>query len=161
MTNTLRRLCSGRAVRPLGFAIGCAWAALAGAADAPPGYEIQCLEEPQSKKQWCFAPSKLKVEGTSRSSPLYTGTGTDLAMTKLVAAADCRKSTIVLQDPTGAAAKGQAPLRTDVAKALAADMCAVKVAAAAKTPAAQSAPPAKVAAPAKAAPAAASPSPKP
>jgi hypothetical protein len=98
------------------------------AADAPPpGYEIQCFEETSGNKlQYCFAPSKLVIDGTTRSSPLFTGTGTDLAKTAFVVVADCRKSTLALKDASGAAAKGAPPLKGVIAKALATDMCAFK-----------------------------------
>jgi hypothetical protein len=43
----------------------------AGAAAAPPeGYVIQCQEDTATRRQYCFAPSKLVVAGSSRSSPL-------------------------------------------------------------------------------------------
>ena len=103
--------------------------ALAAAADAPPpGYEIQCLEETSGKKlQYCFAPSKLVVDGMTRSSPLFTGTGTDLAKTAFVIVADCRKTTLAVKDANGAAAKGAPSLKAATAKELAADMCAAKM----------------------------------
>ena len=122
-----------RAFGALGGALLAACSALAAAADAPPpslppGYEIQCLEETSGKKlQYCFAPSKLVVDGMTRSSPLFTGTGADLTKTAYVAVADCRKTTLAVKDANGAAAKGAPSLKAATAKELAADMCATKV----------------------------------
>jgi len=122
--------CARHAPRTLCGALLAAISAVAAAADAPPppGYEIQCLEETSGKKlQYCFAPSKLVVEGTTRSSPLFTGAGTDLAKTAFVIVADCRKTTLAVKDANGAAAKGAPSLKAATAKELAADMCAAKM----------------------------------
>jgi len=121
--------CARRAPRALCGVLLAASSALAAAADAPPpGYEIQCLEETSGKKlQYCFAPSKLVVDGMTRSSPLFTGTGTDLAKTAFVVVADCRKTTLAVKDANGAAAKGAPSLKAATAKELAADMCAAKM----------------------------------
>ena len=97
------------------------------AAPPPDGYMIQCQEDPATHRQYCFAPSKLVVAGSSRSSPLYVGKGSDLSKTKLTAVAECGKLTLALKDAKGAATAVKPPPAPAVARSLADDMCAAKI----------------------------------
>lgn len=114
----------------------------AGAAAPPPdGYMIQCQEDTATHRQYCFAPSKLAIAGSARSSPLYVGKGSDLSKTGLTAVAECGKRTLALKDAKGAVTAVKPPPATAVARSLADDMCAAKIpvpAAAPGTPAAAS-----------------------
>ncbi len=97
------------------------------AAPPPDGYMIQCQEDPATRRQYCFAPSKLVVAGSSRSSPLYVGKGPDLSKTTLTAVAECGKLTLALKDAKGATTAVKPPPTPAVARSLADDMCTAKI----------------------------------
>jgi len=107
------------------------------AAPPPEGYVIQCQEDPATRRQYCFAPSKLAVTGQVRTSPLYVGKGAELSKTALMAVADCTRQTLAVKDAKGAATAVKPPPAPAVARSLADDMCAAKwpPAAPAKAPA--------------------------
>ena len=88
--------------------------------------ELSCYEEPGTRKTTCIEEGAVRVNGSVRSSPIYSGGPNNVRKTPYLLVTDCVKGVSTLQDKDGVNFAGDFSSATPASRALAKWICEVK-----------------------------------
>jgi hypothetical protein len=88
--------------------------------------DLDCVEEPGTLRNFCYAPSKVLANGDLRSSPLFMGGPKDVDSTTLTIVVNCKTKAMTLQNRQGVNVQAGAGSDTRLAEYLVTGMCRAK-----------------------------------
>lgn len=89
------------------------------------GGDLSCYEEPGTRKTTCISESEARANGSTRSSPVYTGGPNGVKKTSFLLIADCAKGVSTLQDKQGVNFAGGFSNTTKTSRALTQWLCEI------------------------------------
>lgn len=87
--------------------------------------DLECYEEPGSRKTTCINTREARANGTTRASPIYSGGPNGVKKTSFMLVADCAKGVSTLQDKQGVNFAGGSSNTTKASRSLTAWLCEI------------------------------------
>ena len=88
--------------------------------------QLECYEEKGTMSTMCIEPKAVRVNGDTRSSPLYTGGPKGVRLTSIKMVTNCATKITTLQDNEGVNFAGGRGNETEALRSLSSWLCDVK-----------------------------------